>query len=791
MDIEILDPVHCKVDKKDIEFLRPCLSYEASYWRQGQWRREEKVYRKSLISKSGVFLTGFRQRIQEYCERNNIDVSWHGYEERLSPIKPNLPGITFREDQIKLIQQAVKVQRGVIKAPTGSGKTIIALGIMSCLPSCKILFLAHTVDLIDQTYDELKKFGFDDVGRLRGGKKELGRILVSTMQSFSKLDPWKSNNNSYDIVIVDECFPKNTRIKTTIGNKKIETIKIGDQVFTKSGINKVTNIFKNNTSLDNIIKLTLSDKRELICTKDHLLWADNKWLKAIDTKGKFLLDFPPNSFYKKLGIISNELGEEKNGRTKTTRDNMPYLQNSFQTKSFCSKILFKILCLQRSREKQELLNNNEENESKKERYHFNKNEKKQPHEHAGHHREDDEHKKDKWHIKHLVGRTWRKWKAYRTTNQAFSCLRMAYGMAYPLSSGQTDIKKKKLSGISRIPNLLQSRYWRPQTEDGNRNRRERSPSKISQSKGRKERTKTNRVRVEDIEIYKRGSNDKSFKSIVGNKERNQGFIEFYDLEVENDHSYFAEGVLVHNCHHISGFTNTYSKILGSLISPARFGLTATLPDREESRLALEGHIGPLIGELTIQEAASLNILAVPKIKLVKVPYNSSAKQQSRYPDVYQKGVVENKGRNRLILKTVRDLLAQGKTVLILVIKIQHGETLVNMAKEIFGFEIVFVQGATEADVRRETRHAMIGKEVNCVVSTAVWKEGINIPSLSSVVNAAGGKSEISTLQAIGRGLRKTDKKSEVLIVDFFDNSHHYLISHFGERLCLYMDQGWL
>jgi superfamily II DNA or RNA helicase len=78
-----------------------------------------------------------------------------------------------------------------------------------------------------------------------------------------------------------------------------------------------------------------------------------------------------------------------------------------------------------------------------------------------------------------------------------------------------------------------------------------------------------------------------------------------------------------------------------------------------------------------------------------------------------------------------------------------------------------------------------------VIATAVWKEGINIPSLDVVINAAGGKSEIQTLQSIGRGLRRTEEKLQVIVVDFFDATHKMLIAHFGERVSLYFDLGWM
>lgn len=58
-------------------------------------------------------------------------------------------------------------------------------------------------------------------------------------------------------------------------------------------------------------------------------------------------------------------------------------------------------------------------------------------------------------------------------------------------------------------------------------------------------------KVKSVEIYQPGSNDKSFENIIGDKERNQGCIKFYDLQIKKDPSYIANGNIVHNCHMIT------------------------------------------------------------------------------------------------------------------------------------------------------------------------------------------------------------------------------------------------
>lgn len=248
-------------------------------------------------------------------------------------------------------------------------------------------------------------------------------------------------------------------------------------------------------------------------------------------------------------------------------------------------------------------------------------------------------------------------------------------------------------------------------------------------------------------------------------------------------------VIVDEAHHIGSMKGTYAQVLEQLPNtPMRLGFTGTLPYTSEGKMALEGYIGPVIFSKSIQEVKSL---AKPKIILKKVPYSQDVNELRTYSDVYNLGVVFNSRRNRMILDDAQEDVNAGRTVLILVTKIQHGLNILNLAKSRCPFNIDFVYGKTAKDVRAQIKADLEGKLVPVVIADAVWREGIDIPSLGTVINAAGGKSEIMTIQAIGRGLRKVEGKDEVIIRDYFDNSHRYLISHFGERVCLYFDQGWI
>lgn len=260
--------------------------------------------------------------------------------------------------------------------------------------------------------------------------------------------------------------------------------------------------------------------------------------------------------------------------------------------------------------------------------------------------------------------------------------------------------------------------------------------------------------------------------------------------VDDYSTYFDMGI-VDEGHHISSTTGNYYQLLSTLLAPYRYGFTATKSPNKEAEMALEGLIGPTVARLTINQAAALNIIAKPKIRVIKLPENHAIRQSCRsYDEVVKHGVVGSVARTEKIANIVENGIQRKSVTLVMVNQIEHGEKIqAELAER--GLTVPFVHGSTEGLERVRIKNQLIDKKIFAAICTTVWKEGINIPSINVIVLAHLGKSELATLQSIGRGLRRTDDKSTVTIVDFFDNSHPHLVRHFGERLCLYMDEKWL
>ena len=136
---------------------------------------------------------------------------------KLYPIKEDyiikLPSLTniYYKSNIKLFDyqekaknEALKSKNGVIVMPAGSGKTQTALQLISEL-GLKTLWITHTYDLLNQSYDRAKG-NLEDVelGKIAAGKIDIGtHITFATVQTLVKLD-LTSFKNEWGCIVVDE-----------------------------------------------------------------------------------------------------------------------------------------------------------------------------------------------------------------------------------------------------------------------------------------------------------------------------------------------------------------------------------------------------------------------------------------------------------------------------------------------------------------------------------------------------------------------------------------------------------
>lgn len=234
----------------------------------------------------------------------------------------------------------------------------------------------------------------------------------------------------------------------------------------------------------------------------------------------------------------------------------------------------------------------------------------------------------------------------------------------------------------------------------------------------------------------------------------------------------------------------YEIILNSILSPIRVGLTATLPTEASASMFLEGMFGKVLVKADTQYGVEQGILAKPSIELLVIPENKSLKDLRLYRDIYEKGIVENVIRNKIIAKTVKKEVDEGRSCLVFCTEIDHINNLSKILNEIdVPHECVHGEISTEA--RTKIKNDLNNKKTMVVISSTVFTAGVDIQTLDTIINVSSGKSSEVLLQKIGRGLRVTDEKKTARIYDCLDQSPPVLASHSVKRIATYIQNGFM
>jgi len=147
------------------------------------------------------------------------------------------------------------------------------------------------------------------------------------------------------------------------------------------------------------------------------------------------------------------------------------------------------------------------------------------------------------------------------------------------------------------------------------------------------------------------------------------------------------------------------------------------------------------------------------------------KEWTIYSDAIANCLVKNNKRNEAIAQLAAARVRKNRSVLILVNYIQHGQLLENRLKQLVNPEQVqFVQGATED--KKGLLKQLAAKEKLCLIATTVFGEGVDIPSLATLIYARASGSSIDVIQGVGRALRVSGSKRKTLVIDFQDKSDY-------------------
>lgn len=243
----------------------------------------------------------------------------------------------------------------------------------------------------------------------------------------------------------------------------------------------------------------------------------------------------------------------------------------------------------------------------------------------------------------------------------------------------------------------------------------------------------------------------------------------------------VECVLVDEAHHV--VADTFWDVMQAIPKALyRIGVTATAFREDNMDIMLEGALAKKFFDMSSSDLIDQKYLVPPTIYLYPFEHGRR-KKEDPYGLVYSEEIVQNVDRNHLICNLAIKAKQAGKAVLIAVTQIEHGETLEKLLQSVDNTAI-FVNGQSKSEVRQQILKEL-GSGVNrIVIATNIYSEGVDMPALSVLINAAGAASGIHSLQLLGRVLRTAPNKTKAWVVDIQDNGK-FLNNHSKERVAIY------
>lgn len=375
---------------------------------------------------------------------------------------------------------------------------------------------------------------------------------VEDMKVIQEQCKTKSLTSKYKIFILDECVTGDTKVLTKNGYINIRDINIGDKVATSMGWKPVINKIVKKVSSNRCLDVKLTNNNIIHTTVDHLFMTTNGWIKAQElVQGDELIVYNKlfelwqRDTYKQEGekILQQSLLQYENEETKRKENERNvYKEMCDLWATFCSKTrqqkyknLFKDL-----QGKINIAIREDNNEFRiwngiKETV-ITKNVQTQPFSQSFNCSQNDTYERIKWDATSTYkGQKW-KWNLYKTSNDIIQQFRQFLDIG--VCNSNSNQEKQQSSQISYF---VQSRPWLSFENDSDRGGWQITQYEKWYTKRYKEANEVGRVRVESVTFHKSRDNEQFGSS-------NNTYSEMYDLEIKDSSNYFAEGILIHNCH---------------------------------------------------------------------------------------------------------------------------------------------------------------------------------------------------------------------------------------------------
>ena len=503
-------------------------------------------------------------------------------------------------------------------------------------------------------------------------------VTVETIQTLYA----RGTRPDAEIVVWDECFPSTVNVF----GKPISEFKAGDEVSCfdhDSGfatVSRVARTFKKIPT--SLVKLTLDDGSSIVCTPEHPFFTGESYEKAVGCENR-----------KVLRVRRIDDSEDVSRRCATNLlDRVP------------------------SKDKRKVHGGNEQATGSQ------TDAREQPDAHARYQGQDGRFAETDRTQAEGPGR-----ERKRTNGTSGGALQGAEEI--PSGDG-VHCKHRKLERKQWVSESLQDRHSYRRNEDRDRSGRIQSLRARKKGPRRKEDGIFEWIGVDRVEVLEPGS-DGEFGGLCPG-----GHV--YNIEVETHNNYFADGILVHNCHRAAA--ETYERLQAKYPNAKHYGLTAT-PERADG-VGLRGSFDAIVLGPSIRELINLGHLIKPTILAPATKRSTLAMPETEAWVKYcagRQGFVFTRTVSQS--ERVRDELRSHNV------------------------DCMHVDGMSSDKTRELAVRRFKRGDLAVLTNCGIFTEGFDAPQASACVLARSPGHQGLYLQIVGRIMRASPGKTDAVLVD--------------------------
>lgn len=236
---------------------------------------------------------------------------------------------------------------------------------------------------------------------------------------------------------------------------------------------------------------------------------------------------------------------------------------------------------------------------------------------------------------------------------------------------------------------------------------------------------------------------------------------------------FYDFIIIDEAHHSKA--SSYRKIFNHFTPKILVGLTAT-PERMDGQSLLPDFGNRISAEIRLPQALQAGLLTPFQYFCITDNVDlrdSSLWQGNRYKveSLAERMCVEN--RAQLIIDALRRYIADENKcrALCFCVNKRHAVFMAEHLQKA-GFEAKSLTSDTPSDTRSQLLKDLEGGSLNYLCVVDIFNEGVDIPSIDTVLFLRPTESLTIFLQQLGRGLRLAPGKSELTVLDFVGQANH-------------------